>query len=166
MRRTILTAVLGLAGLALALGQGRPSDQEKEVRAAIDSYTAAFNKGDLDGVLAHFAADADFVDESGQAFRGKASLAGLFKQTLADLKGQQLKVVPTSIHFLRPDVAMVDGKADLTAPDGAVDSGRFTAVWSKTGGRWLLSSVHDLPTPPSAGESVVAPLQALEWLVG
>src|SRR5262249_46684754 len=132
MRRTILTAVLGLAGLALALGHGPPSDQEKEVRAAIDSYTAAFNKGDLDGVLAHLAADADFVDESGKEFQGKASVTGLFKQTLADLKGQKLKVIPTSIHFPRPDVALVDGKADLTAPDGTVDSGRFTAVWMKT----------------------------------
>src|SRR5262245_66325372 len=105
MRRVIVTAAVGLAGLALALGQAPPADEEGAVRAAIDSYTAAFDRGDLDGLLAHITADADFIDDSGKLYKGKASLAELFKRSLAELKGHKLKNTVTSLHFLRPDVA-------------------------------------------------------------
>src|SRR5262245_16100356 len=116
MRCIIVTAAVTLAGLALALGQAPPADEESAVRAAVDSYTAAFDKGDLDGLLAHVAADADFIDDHGKQYRGKAELAELLKQSLTDLKGCQLKSTILSLHFLRPDVAVVDGKADITAP--------------------------------------------------
>src|SRR5262245_40210579 len=59
MRRIIVTAMVGLAVLALALGQATPTNEESAVRAAVESYTSAFNNGNLDGVLAHVAADAD-----------------------------------------------------------------------------------------------------------
>ena len=166
MRCIIVTAVVGLAGLALALGQAPPADEESAVRAAVDSYTAAFNKGDLDGLLAHVAADADFIDDSGKQYRGKADLAEVLKRSLADLKGRTLKSTIISLHFLRPDVVIADGKADITAPDGSTDTGRFTSTWTKTGGQWLLSSVRDLPDSPAAAEPAPAPLQQLEWLVG
>jgi uncharacterized protein (TIGR02246 family) len=166
MRHIILTTVVGLAGLALFSPAARPADAEGEVRAAIDSYTAAFNKGDLNGLLAHFAADADFINDSGKQYKGKASLAELFKRSLTELKGYKLTVAVTALHFLRPDVALADGKADLTSPDGAVASGRFTAAWTKTGGKWLLSSVRDLPESPADLAPTTTPLQQLDWLVG
>jgi uncharacterized protein (TIGR02246 family) len=166
MRRIIGIAVVALAGLALALGQAPPADEESAVRAAVDSYTAAFNSGNLDGLLTHVAADADYIDESGKQYKGKADLAAVLKQSLADLKGHKLKSAIMSIHILRPDIAVVDGKADITAPDGTTDSGRFTSAWTKTGGQWLLSCVRDLPDSAAAAETVPGPLQELEWLVG
>jgi uncharacterized protein (TIGR02246 family) len=166
MRCIILTAVVGLGGLAMLCGQTPAADEDKEIQALADSYTAAFNKGDLDGFLAHFAADADYVDQVGKHYKGKAGLAELFRGALVDGNGQQLKTVISSIHFLRPDVAIADGKAVFTAPDGSTNSGRFTAVWTKTAGKWLLSSVHDLPEPSATDETSVLPLQQLSWLVG
>jgi uncharacterized protein (TIGR02246 family) len=166
MRRIIVTAVAALAGLALAMGQAQPTDEESAVRAAIDSYTAALNNGNLDALLAHVAADADFIDEGGKQYKGKANLAELLKQSIADLKGHTLKSTVVSIHFVRPDVAVVDGKAEITAPDGTTESGRYTSTWTKTGGKWLLSCVRDLPDAPPAAEPAPAPLQELAWLVG
>lgn len=166
MRRIIGIAVVALAGLALAVGQAPPADQDSAVRAAVESYTAAFNNGNLDGLLAHVAADADFMDEGGKQFKGKAELAGLLKQSLADLKGSKLKSTIVSLHFLRPDVAVIDGKAEITTPDGTTNSGRFTSTWTKTGDKWLLSCCRDLPDSPAAAEAAPAPLQQLEWLVG
>src|SRR5262249_22446791 len=74
----------------------------------------------------------------------------VLKQSLADLKGRKLTSAIISLHFLRPDVAVVDGKADIAAPDGTTDSGRYTSTWTKTGDKWLLSSVRDLPDSPAA----------------
>jgi uncharacterized protein (TIGR02246 family) len=166
MRRIIGTAVVALAGLALALGQGPPADEESAVRAAVDSYIAAFNNGNLDGLLAHVAADADYIDDSGKQFRGKADLAEVLKRSLADLSRRKLKSTIFSLRFLRPDVAVVDGKAAITAPDGTTTSGRFTSTWTKTGGKWLLSSVRDVPDLPGAAGPALGPLQQLEWLIG
>ena len=166
MRRILVIAMVGLAGLALAWGQAKPANEESAVRAAVDSYTSAFNNGNLDCVMAHVAVDADFIDHSGKLYKGKADLAEVLKHSLADLKGSKLKSTITSIRFLRPDVAVVDGKADLTAPDGTTDSGRYTSTWTRTGGKWLLSSVRDLPDSPAAAEPAPAPLQQLAWLVG
>jgi uncharacterized protein (TIGR02246 family) len=166
MRCIIWTAALGLAGLALVSGQAQTADEEKAIRAAVESYTAAFNKGDLDGLLAHYAADADYVDQGGKEYKGMASLSGMCKRSLAELKGYKLKTTITSLHFVRPDVAIADGNAELTAPDGTTDSGPFTAVWTKTGGKWLISSVHDLPESQAASDTEASSLQQLEWLVG
>jgi uncharacterized protein (TIGR02246 family) len=166
MRRIIGTAMVGLAGLALALGQATPANEESAVRAAVDSYTSAFNNGNLDGVLAHVASDADFIDDSGKQYKGKADLAEVLKHSLADLKGSKLKSTISSIRFLRPDVAVVDGKADVTAPDGTTDSGRFTSTWTKSDGKWSLSCVRNLRGSPATPEPAAAALHQLEWLIG
>src|SRR5262245_31102837 len=168
MRRIIVTAMVGLAGLALALGQTRTKNEEEEsaVRAAVDSYTTAFNNGNLDGVLAHVAADADFISDDGEQYRGKADLAEVFKHSLADLKGSKLKSTITSIRFLRPDVAVVDGKADVTAPNGTTESGRYTSTWTKSDGKWLLSCVRNLPDSSATPEPAATALHQLEWLIG
>jgi uncharacterized protein (TIGR02246 family) len=166
MRHNIITAVFGLVGAAVVVGQIRAADNEGAIQAAVESYTAAFNNRDLDGFLAHFADDADYLDHGGQQYREKVGLARLFKRSLADLKDQKLKTTITSLRFLRPDVAIADGKAEFTTTDGASESGRFTAVWTRTDGKWLLSSVHDLPEPAAASEDAASPLQQLAWLVG
>jgi uncharacterized protein (TIGR02246 family) len=166
MRRIFLSATLGLMGLAWALGQSPTPDEEKAVRAAIESYTAAFNKGDLESLRAHFAADADFIDENGKKFTGGSTLADLCKQSLRELKGFTLRTAITSLRMVRPDVAIADGRADLIGPDGTTDSGRFTSIWTKTGDKWLLNSVRDLPESPANEEAGPGQLNQLEWVIG
>jgi uncharacterized protein (TIGR02246 family) len=166
MRHIILATLCGLAALTLLMGQAPPVDEQSAIRAAVDSYAAAFNKGDVDGVISHFAADADFIGQSGKQYKGKSSLAELFKQTLADLKGSKLKVAISSFRLLRPDVAVIDGRADLTSPDGTTESGDFTAVWIKTHGQWLLRCVRDVQESSATPEAANSQLEQLEWLVG
>ena len=166
MRCVILTAALALVGLGFVLGQNPKSNEDKAVRAAVDSYTEAFNKGDLNGIMAFFTNDADFIDDNGTLCQGKAKLTEIFKRSLAELKGRKLTTTITSLHFVRPDVATVDGKAELAGPDGNVDSGRFTSTWIKTNDRWQLCSVRDLPDSPADAEGGTPELKELEWLVG
>jgi len=167
IKRSVIVAIaLAAIGLGLVLGQNPKPDEDKAVRAAVSSYTDAFNKGDLNGVMAFFTGDADFVDENGAQCKGKTKLTEMFKQSLAELKGRKLTTTITSIHFVRPDVAIADGKAEITAPDGSVDSGRFTSTWTKSDGKWLLCSVHDLPNSAADAETGAAQLKELEWLVG
>src|SRR5579871_855142 len=107
--RQIITAVLALAGIAVVLGQTRAEDAKREIQAAVEAYTAAFNKRDLDGLLAYFAADADYLDQEGKQHTGKADLTDFFKRSLGELEGQKLKTTITYLRFVRPDVAIADG---------------------------------------------------------
>jgi uncharacterized protein (TIGR02246 family) len=159
--------------LADASGQERSappaskSGDEQAIRKAAAAHVEAMNKGDLNTLLAHWAPDADYIDEAGKVTRGKEALTALFKKGLAEHKGSKISGKMHSLKFLRPEVAMEDGSLEFTAPDGAKESNRYAVVWVKSGDRWLISSARDLPAEVHEAPSLAYPqLKALEWLVG
>jgi uncharacterized protein (TIGR02246 family) len=176
MKSRILAAslVLGLGFLfAAAFAQGPGSagkstaGDEEAIRKAMAAYTTAFNKGDLDGLMALWSADGEFVTEEGKVIRGKEALTSLFKKGFADNKGTTIKINSKSIRFLRPDVAVQDAIVFQTSADKTVDNGPYTSIWFKTDGKWLLGSVRDLPGDAAAnGPSNYDNLKQLEWLIG
>ena len=149
-------------------GQGQaPANDEQAVRKAVAAYVEAMNKGDLDGLMAHLAPDADFIDEAGKTTRGHDALRARFKTTLADLKGSKIGGKVYSVKFMRPEVALVDGGLETTATDGTRDSNRYAVVWVKSGDKWVISSARDLPAEVEDVPSLTYPqLKSLEWLVG
>ncbi len=137
------------------------------IRKATEEYCAAFNQGDVDGFLASWDANAEYVDEAGKTTRGRNALLTLFRKSLKANQGSKLKVQITGLRFPKPDLALVDGSTIVTAADGTKDTDHFTSVWIKTDGRWLISSVHDLPGEgESAALSSSEQLKQLAWLVG
>lgn len=170
-KRTLIGIVLGFAlitlGLVGAADRAAPSKEkskdEKSLRKAAGEYAAAFNKGDLDKLLTFWAEDADFIDDEGTVTRGHEALAARLKENLAALKGSKISFEITQLRFPRPEVAVEDGQGVVTTQAGAVEKSRYNAVWIKTDGRWLLSSVRELPSVQVAKESA---LHELDWLIG
>lgn len=154
-----------LAGLSLAPAPQAGVEDEQGARKLTDAYSAAFNKGDLEGVMAHWASDADYVDDAGKAYKGKAAIAALFKQQLTNLKGYKLSIQVKTQRLVSAEVALVDGTVDVTSPDGVTESSSYSAVLVKSSGKWLLSRVRDLPQAgearPGAGH-----LKQLDWMIG
>jgi uncharacterized protein (TIGR02246 family) len=145
---------------------GKAND-EQAIRKAGAAYLEAMNKGDLNALLAHWAPDADYIDESGKTTRGKDALTALFKKGLNENKGRRVTGRVNSLKILRPEVAMEDGSLEFTAPDGSKESNRYAVVWVKSGDQWLINSVRDLPAETGDLPSLAyAQLKALEWLVG
>jgi len=140
---------------------------ELAVRKGAADYITAMNKGDLDAILAFWAPDAEYIDESGKATRGRDAIAGLFRQVLPDLKGQKVTARQHGLRILRPDVALEDGSLECAAADGCNETSRYAVVWVKTDGKWLITSARDLPAHVMDAPSLAYPrLKALEWLVG
>lgn len=173
-KRIILGSLAGVASLAFALAlaqapkdapKAKASSEEQAIRNAELAYGAAYNKGDLDTIMNLWAADADFVDEDGKTYKGKDAIRALFKAAMDDAKGSTMKLTSKSLRFLKPDVAIEDGTVEITSAEGVKDQNRFTAIWMKTGGKWLLSNVRDLPD-----EVVEIPhaahMKGLEWMIG
>jgi uncharacterized protein (TIGR02246 family) len=173
--RIVLTANLVLALLLLgavsaddrAEARAAGKQGEEAIRKAVQSYVAAYNKKDVEGLMAHWAEDAEFVDEAGKSVAGRAALTAMFKRTFEGRKDLTLKVTTKSIRLLRPDIAVMDGTATTTAADDARDSSPFTAIWARANGKWLLARVQDLPGEGAADtDSHYQYLKPLEWLVG
>jgi uncharacterized protein (TIGR02246 family) len=174
MKARILGAALG-AGLALTFAlaavfaqkPAAPAADKEAIRKMIDAYTATYNKGDIPAILTFWADEAEFIDEAGTITRGKDAMAARFKTGLAENKGQNMTVKITSLRLPRPDLALLDGTAEIKSPDGGSDAGAFASVLIKLGDRWQILSVRDLPgdtgatVNPSAAE-----LRQLDWLVG
>ncbi|MFO0879942.1 MAG: SgcJ/EcaC family oxidoreductase [Gemmataceae bacterium] len=184
--------VLGLAGLAAALSprtvhpeqvlglrqdeRPRPASrltsadvrtEEKAIRDAAASFSAAMNKGDLEAMLGHWSPDGEYISESGKVYRGKAQLRTALKKAIANTRGAKHTAAPTSIRFLKPDVAQEEGSIFLSTPDGQEDRGPYAALWLKVDGRWLLASVRDLPGTVEEGKPLAyTHLRPLAWLVG
>src|SRR5215213_7524644 len=168
----VAMAVRPAADRAEAAGQAggeakSKSGAEAEIRKVNADYATALAAGDLDAVLAFWAADADYIDESGKQTQGRDNIAALFKKSLPETKGWKVAVRVQSLKFLRPEICLEDGVVERTPPTGIKENYRFAIVWTKTGDKWLISSVRDLPTEggdvPSAA---AANLAELGWLVG
>jgi uncharacterized protein (TIGR02246 family) len=179
MRTHLFTGAIALilgGLLASGFAQQRPNTATTAQPASVDtealrlagaSYVAAFNKGDLAALMGHWTGDPEFVDSTGKSIRGRDALAALFKSTFEESKGATMKVTTKATRFLKPDIAVQDGIAKVTALDGESSSGGFTAIWMKTDGKWLLSRVQDLPGEDAAAlGSNFERLKELDWLVG
>jgi uncharacterized protein (TIGR02246 family) len=155
------------AGQERSTAQGSKASDEQAIRKAGAAYVETMNKGDLNTLMAFWTPDADYIDESGKATRGKEALTAVFKKGLAETKGRKVTGKVHSLKFLRPEVAMEDGSLEFTAADGSKESNRYAVVWVKSGHQWLISSARDLPAEVSDLPSLAYPqLKALEWLVG
>ncbi|HVU89867.1 MAG TPA: nuclear transport factor 2 family protein [Pirellulales bacterium] len=154
----------GLAEESAATRQADASADEKAIREAGDAYRAAFAKGDLEAVAAFWAANADLVDQTGHAFKVQALIEQARKR--AEAGGQipppQRKSTTLSIRFITPDVALEDGTFERGGEDGS-RQGRYTAVWVKRNGKWLLDGERESPVNAPAVED---PLPSLAWMVG
>jgi uncharacterized protein (TIGR02246 family) len=141
--------------------------EEKAIRKVLDSFTAAYNKGDLDGLMKHWTDDAEFASESGKIYRGKAQVRVLLKKSLADNKGAKESIRTKSIRFVKPDVAIEEAEVTVTSPEGAEETGPYEAVWVKLDGRWYMSRVRDLPESNEEGRPIAYhKLKPLAWMVG
>lgn len=146
------------------------SDTAKEspelaaLKAAGEAFLKAFNAHDAKAVAACWSADGDYVDENGQRVHGREALEQEYAAFFAAAPKVQMRVAVESMRVLNADTAVEDGKATLTPmPAGAPGLSRYTAVYVKQDGKWLMASVRDSRIEL---DSQYGHLADLEWLVG
>jgi len=172
MRKTLIPLGLLAGGCLLLAAHGRGGDQapggsdEQAVRDAATRLTEAFSKGDLAALAAYWAPDAEYTSEDGTVTKGRDAIAAMFKKVINDLKSPKMTIKVTSLRLLKGDVALMDGVSTVTAGDGSVDEGRFTAAWVKSDGKWQIRSAHDLPGEAGGAPGAGGALKELAWMVG
>jgi uncharacterized protein (TIGR02246 family) len=165
-----LVTIFGYAAITNSAKSEDAASRAEDVQAikqAATAYSAAFEKGDIDQLLTHWSADAEYIDESGKVTQGHDAIAAMIRKNLEHLKGHKLKLEGKGLRFVTADVAMVDGKATLVSPEGKEDVTPFAAVWVKNGGKWRVRSLRDLGDEEAKAPATPADhLKLLEPLLG
>ena len=144
---------------------GQPSADEAAIRKTVEAYTQAFGKHDAKALADLWSPEAVYTNRlTGEQVVGRAAIAEQFSALFKEQPGLKLDVNPESIQLLSPNVAVEHGTATLLASKDEPEDVKYTAIYLKRDGRWLLDRVTD-------GTETVAPshyeqLKVLEWMVG
>jgi uncharacterized protein (TIGR02246 family) len=161
-----IVAVVGLGAFYISAQQARviAQNDDASIRAAVEQYEKTLKTGDLKAILSNWTADADFTDEDGKVFRGRDAIGKLFQENLKELKAGKSALKIESLRFLTPEVVTMSGAVEFTRPEGVIETNRFSAVWTKKDGRWLIASARDLPD--REGQAGERGMKELQWLAG
>jgi len=137
---------------------------EKAIRATADDFVKAFNAGDAKAIGALCAPDAEYIDESGESFQGRAAIEKEYAEAFKQHLGAIMTVNIESIRFPAPDIAIEKGVARVKSPGGLADTAaRYHVVHAKRDGKWTIVFGRDAPFVPTSNEDY---LKDLEWLIG
>jgi uncharacterized protein (TIGR02246 family) len=151
------------AGKPLAAPADAPKERSADtegVRKAIDSFAAAFHKGDAKAVAAHWTAAGEYVGDDGSVFRGRPALEKAYAEGFAKSPGGSLGVEVDAIRFPSRDVAVVEGHFKLrVGKGGELVVSRCSFLYAREDGNWLIAIAREWPGDGRA-------LRDLEWLIG
>ena len=159
-------ALATLVATRLAYGQAAADsrDETSAVRAAAKEYVEAASRGDVEALRKMWTPDGDYVDAAGHTTKAQELLRDRPGTPPSSAKPMDAPAPTSSLRFITADVAIEDGVASAGEPgSGSEAASRYTAVWVKRDGRWLLSSVREaVAASPAASDH----LHPLEWLLG
>ena len=126
---------------------------EEAIRALEAEYDDAWNRGDVDALIACFTDDALVVDPRGGVTRGHDDIRRLLSPMVgSDRNGSTHKSEIVRIEFVTPEVALVDGRAHIKGlPEEQNAKGlvhRFTDVVAWREGRWKIAHIRACPLEP------------------
>lgn len=134
-RRAVLAFCLGILAAGPALAQSRQAMQKLN-----DEWTAAFNKGDVAAVAAMYAPDAYVLPPGSDMVKGRSAIEAFWRQAaqqVGDAKLVTVDVLPLGPGAVR-EIGTVTLETKAQPPQQMV--GKYSVVWRKIGGRWLLAT--------------------------
>ncbi len=139
-----------LAGVLPLLGQSESRPDEAAIRAIVQRYVDARERRDPKAVETLFTADADQLVSSGEWRKGRDEVV---RGAMASSQrtGGTRSIDVESIRMITPDVAIVDGRYNLTG----LASGQTRRMWTtlilkRTSQGWRIVAIRNmLPAPPA-----------------
>lgn len=146
MRLQILPVLLAAA---VALSGQAPKSEEAAIRDLVKQYVDAREKIDSQAVEKLFTPDADQLVSSGEWRKGRPEVV---KGSIASSRGSggHRTITIESIRFLSSDIAVVDGRYELSALAGNTTRSMWTTLlMKKTSQGWKISAIRNmLPAAP------------------
>lgn len=138
--------------MELSIHQKDLSDDEAAIRLLEAAYDSAWNTRDLDALIACLTHDAIIVDPRGVVSRGRDEIRQMLSPFVVSQKTiSKHKTEIVSIDFVTPDVAVVEGRAQV---EGIVIGQeqvakdvvhRFADIVVRREGQWRIARVQACP---------------------
>jgi uncharacterized protein (TIGR02246 family) len=149
-RPALVAALLALALIAPtpAVAQA-PVTDDAAVRAVVDAYSAARDKGDAAALTALFTADADQLVSSGEWRRGREAVVKGSLASSQQTQGKRTFTVDT-VRMIAANVAVADSRYEIAQTDGTTR--RMWASWLlvKDGATWKIAAIRNMLPAPAA----------------
>lgn len=120
-------------------------DDEAAIRAVEEAYDSAWNAGDLAALLALLTEDVVIINPYGETITGRAEVERSFAALFSGVaKGSRHSSRIEAVHFITPDVALVDAEAVISdfGPGPQPVRHSFTDVIVRTVDGWLIAHVR------------------------
>lgn len=118
----------------------RPEPSEELIRL-LQATTVMWNRGDLDGFMAPYAASATYMTPGGLIGVDAMRARYLEKYFTGSTPDQQLRFDALEVRALGGDHALMTGRYTLAGGGKTEQTGRFTLVWTRTPAGWRI--LHD-----------------------
>ncbi len=125
----------------------------------------AFNARDAARLASYWSANGVYINpSSGEQTVGREAIETGFKEIFSQETVPQLAVATESIQLVSPSVAVERGTATVMRTDNDVEQSRYSVVYVKQNGNWLIDRVSE--NEIEIRSSNYERLKELEWLVG
>jgi len=143
-----------------------PEGDEAAIRKTVEAYVQAFGKHDAQALADLWSPEAVYTNRlTGEEVVGRPAIAEQFAAIFKESPDLKLDVATDSIRLLSPNAAVEYGTAKFLSPKNGPEEVKYTAVYIKRDGRWLLDRVTDNDEEEEA-PSHYEQLKELEWMVG
>jgi uncharacterized protein (TIGR02246 family) len=149
---TLRTAVLWSTILLMGVAQPVLADTRADIEAATARWIDAFNRKSSADIVRLYAPDAVFLGTSSATLRDSPALVAEYFAGLATLGDASNAVSESRVQVLSEDVAINSGHYVLTRTvEGRITQSpaRFSFVYQKRAGQWLIVSHHSSAFPPA-----------------
>lgn len=129
-------------------GPTKPNKEEAAIREVVARYVEAREKIDPAAIEELFTSDADQLVSSGEWRKGRAAVVAGTTASSRNSGGKRTITVE-SVKMLSSDVAIADGRYELTGQTSGTNRSMWTTlVFKKVEGRWRISAIRNmLPAP-------------------
>jgi uncharacterized protein (TIGR02246 family) len=130
--------------------QSANGNDEAAIREVVSKYVDARERIDPKAVEQLFTSDADQLVSSGEWRKGRDAVV---RGTMASSTntGGKRTITVESVRFISSDVAIADGRYELTGLAGGTSRSMWTTiVLKRTGKEWRITAIRNmLPAPPA-----------------
>jgi uncharacterized protein (TIGR02246 family) len=147
MQRIFALLVVAVLFLTLPAGGSSPESAGALPQAgpdlvkALQATAEMWNRGDVDGFMAPYAASATYMTAAGLIGVDAMRARYLTKYFTGAKPDQQLRFDQLEVRALGTDHALMTGRFTLAGGGKAEQTGRFSLVWLRTADGWRI--LHD-----------------------
>lgn len=131
-------------------------EDELAIGNLIGNFSVLWHQSDAHGLSMFWVADGDFLNPAGMMLRGRGQIEAFYAQAFKmGYAGSTVETTIERVHFLAPDLAIVDGEFDITGASTTehkpkpAEHGYFTVIAQKSTGKWMVVSNREMEPPPS-----------------